>query len=127
MSGAGDLAARRETLRRSLLRANTAVGVVLATVLILAGAAWWQGFRATQMQSVALREQQRAEQAEAASRRELWRSLLAEARATRAGESLERRSGILNAVRRAAALAPTAELRQEAVAGLLPLSKGASR
>lgn len=117
-SGAGNLAARRELLRRNLLRANTAVGVVLATVLILAGAAWWQGFRATQMQSVALREQQRAEQAETASRRELWRSLLAEARATRAGESLERRQGSLNAVRRAAAIAPTSELRQEAVAGL---------
>ena len=117
-SGAGDLAARRETLRRSLLRANTAVGVVLATVLILAAAAWWQGFRASQMQSVALREQGRAEQAEASSRRELWRSLLAEARATRAGESLERRQGILDTIRRAAAIAPTAELRQEAVAGL---------
>ncbi len=94
------------------------VGVVLATVLTLAAAAWWQGFRATRMQSVATREQVRAEHAEASSQRELGRALLSEARATRVGQGLERRQEALEAIERAAVIAPNAELRQEAVAAL---------
>lgn len=108
----------RETVRARLLRANTAVAVVILTVLVLALAALWQMVRATRLEREARRAQGRAERAEAGARFELWRSLLAEARSTRQGQTLDRRASALATIRRAAELAPTAELRTEAVAAL---------
>ena len=108
----------REVSRRSLLRANTAVAVVLALVWSLALAAVWLSFRATRLQRAAVEQQQRAESAESRARSELWRALLAEAKSTRMGPSLTRREAGLETIRRAAAIDPTAELRAEAVATL---------
>ena len=127
MSGgapATGLRARRESSRDSLLRANTAVAVVIITVLILAAAALWQSHRATRLQGTALLQQHRAMLAEDRARMDLWRALLAEATATRLGQSLDRRDAALEIIRRASALVPTAELRNEAIASLaLPESR----
>ncbi|MFO1498417.1 MAG: hypothetical protein U1G07_08500 [Verrucomicrobiota bacterium] len=67
---------RRDRLRRRLLRANTAVAVILITVSALAIAAVFAGLRAE-------RSQRRAEQAELESRDKLWKSHLEHARALR--------------------------------------------
>jgi WD40 repeat protein len=90
--------------RAALLRANSAVAVVIVTVLALAALGLWQSLRATRL--------------EEAAQAELWRALLAEARSTRLGQTLDRRARALEMVRRAAAIGPTEELRAEAVAAL---------
>src|SRR5262249_12873598 len=96
----------------------TAVALVIVTVLGLALAATLQGLRATRLQGLALEQQGRASAAEHAARQELWRALLAESKATRLGQTLNRRREALATIRRAAAISPTAELRNEAVATL---------
>jgi len=107
-----------ESARASLLRANTAVAVIIGTVLLLALGALAQSRRATRLQAAAHEQQQRAETAEASARADLSRALLAEARATRLGQTLGRRTATLESLGRAAAIAPTPELRNEAVATL---------
>ncbi|MBL9175218.1 MAG: hypothetical protein JNL10_16890 [Verrucomicrobiales bacterium] len=122
-SGA-DLRERRESSRDSLLRANTAVTAVIAIVLALSAAALWQSRRATRLQGEALLQQHRALTAENRARADLWRALLAEATAHRLGQSLDRRDRALDSLRRAAAIAPSRELRDEAIAVLaLPESR----
>jgi signal transduction histidine kinase len=123
--GRGEAARRdRDTVRERLLRANRAVAVVIGTVMVLALAALWQGMRATRLEKEARGEQQRAERAEEGARMDLWRALVAEARATRLGQTLDRRSSALESIRRAAQLFPTPELRAEAVATLaLPVRR----
>jgi hypothetical protein len=96
---ARELNRRRESTRVSLLRANTAVAVVLVTVLLLALAATWQGLRATRLQNVAQGQRSRAETAEVTARADLWRALLAEARGVRLGQTLDRRANALNTLR----------------------------
>ena len=119
-----DLRERRESSRDSLLRANTAVAAVIAIVLILSAAALWQSRRATRLQGEALLQQHRALTAENRARADLWRALLAEATAHRMGQSLDRRDRALDSLRRAAAIAPSRELRDEAIAVLaLPESR----
>jgi signal transduction histidine kinase len=113
-----DLKQRRDSSRQNLLRANSAVAIVIGTVLLLALAAVWQSLRATRLQTEARALQHRAEQAENQARSELWRTLVGEVRATRLGPTLSRREAALDTVRRAAAIAPLAELRDEAVATL---------
>ena len=114
----------RDTVRERLLRANTAVAVVIGTVMVLAMAALWQGVRATRLEKEARGEQQRAERAEEGARMDLWRALIAEARGTRIGQTLDRRSSALDSIRKAAQLFPTPELRAEAVATLaLPVRR----
>ena len=103
---------------RSLLRANTAVGLVIAAVLGLAVAATWQSLRATRLQALAEAQTRRAGAAEDAARLELWRALLAESRSIRMGQTLDRRERALETLGRAAAIAATPELRAEAVATL---------
>ena len=109
---------RREALRRRLLRANWLVVAALGLVLLLALGVLWQSFRASRLQVQALSEQHRAEQAESGARVELWKSLLAEARATRLSQRLDRRNLSLTSIRRAAEIATTEELRHEAIATL---------
>jgi len=110
--------ARQEARRRGLKRANTAVAVVIITVLALALAALWQGRRATNLQGTAEQSRQRAEAAEAQARQELWRALLAESRATRLGQTVSRREVGLETIRRASSIASSDELRNEAIATL---------
>lgn len=115
----GEAARRdRDTVRERLLRANTAVAVVIGTVMVLAMAALWQGVRATRLEKEARVEQQRAARAEEGARTDLWRALVAEARGKRLGQTLDRRSQALESIRKAAQLFPTPELRAEAVATL---------
>lgn len=101
----------RETVRRRFLRANTAVALMLLIVLALALAAVMQSFRAT-------RNQRQAEQARTEARAELVRAYLSDIRALRKDKTLGRRSSVLETIRRAVAIAPSAELRNEAVASL---------
>lgn len=113
-----EFVARRESVRRRLLRANTAVAVLIASTAVLAMSALWQSLRATKLQASAVANQQRAETAESQARSELWRALLTEARATRRGPSMTRRTETLEALGRAASIAPAPELRHEAIAAL---------
>jgi signal transduction histidine kinase len=107
----GDLHAQRERIRRSFLRANTAIAVVVAAVLGLAVAAVVAGVRAS-------RHQQRAERAEQDAREKLWNSDLAQARAARLSGQRGYRLQALTAVSNAAAFRPSTELRNEAIASL---------
>ena len=115
---APELQRQRDEVRRSLLRANTAVALVLAVVFGLAIAAVWMGWRAARSRNEAESNQQRAEAAETKARSDLWRAYLSEARATRLGNNLERRAAALESIHRAAAIASAPELRNEAVAAL---------
>ena len=114
----GEFLARQESRRRGLKRANTAVAVVIITVLALALTALWQGRRATGLQATAEQSRQRAELAEARARQDLWRALLAEASATRLGQTVSRREVGLETIQRAASIAYSDELRDEAIATL---------
>lgn len=109
---------QRDSVRASLLRANTAVAVAILSALALAVAAMWQSFRATRLQGLAQVQQHRAETAEQTAKSDLGRALLAEARSLRLGQTLDRRATALDSIRRAAAVAPSARLRDEAVAAL---------
>jgi len=106
-----DLREQREKIRRSFLRANTAIAVVLVAVLGLALAAVLASVRAS-------RSQQRAELAEHDAQEKLWSSYLAQARAARLGGQRGYRLQSLTAVSNAAAFRPTTELRNEAIAAL---------
>jgi hypothetical protein len=70
---------QRQSIRRGLLRANTAVAVILILLLALAVTAVLQSQRSAG-------SRRRAEQAEQEGRERLWPSLLAQARAVRAAE-----------------------------------------
>ncbi|MBX3747676.1 MAG: hypothetical protein KF833_20395 [Verrucomicrobiae bacterium] len=115
---AAEWARRQESSRRSVRRANLAVATALGTVLALAFGAVWQGHWAVRSQGEAIVERERAELAQAEARQELWRALLAEARATRQSSTLDRREVGLSILARAAGLGATAELRDQAVATL---------
>jgi signal transduction histidine kinase len=106
-----DLDRQRERVRRSFLRANTAVAAVLVTVCGLAFAAVVASFRSAQ-------QQRRAEAAEFEARDRLGHAYLAQARAARLGGQHGRRLEILTLVSNATALRPSAALRTEAIAAL---------
>ena len=105
------LAARREHVRRNVLRANRAVGVILALVLLLGTVLVWISLRARQ-------SQQRAEHAEAQETERLWKASLAQAQAENLSTKAGHREAALTAVRTAARIRPTLELRNEAIAAL---------
>lgn len=94
------------------------MAILIASTAVLAMSALWQSLRATRLQASAVANQQRAETAEGQARSELWRALLTEARATRRGPSMNRRAETLEALQRAATIAPAPELRHEAIAAL---------
>lgn len=108
----------RDTARKSLRRANSAIGLLIGSALVLAVSALWQSYRAANLQGMSVASLHRAEAAEKTARADLWRSLLAEARATRLGQSKSRREDALESIRRATDIAPTVELRNEAIATL---------
>lgn len=101
----------RETMRRDLNRANTAVGLILVVVLALAIAAAIAGTHAA-------RNFERAQKAEAASRERLWNSYLAQARAVRLTPEAGRREKVFNVISNAAAIRKNDALRSEAMASL---------
>ena len=109
---------RRARARRSLFWAYASVAFVLLVLLALALAALGVGWRATQLREDAENQQRRAALAERRAESELEKTYLAQARGHRFGSTLARREATLEIVRRAAALQPTVELRDEAVAAL---------
>jgi hypothetical protein len=106
-----ELQRQREQIRRSFLRANTAVAIILIAVIALAAAAVVEALHAE-------RDRQRAETAEQDGREKLWRSYVAQVRAGRLSGLMGRRSEALDTIRAAAAIRPALELRNEALACL---------
>ena len=106
-----ELQRQREQIRRSFLRANTAVAIILVAVLGLAVAAVLEALRAA-------RPRRRAEAAEQDGREKLWRSYVAQVRAGRLSGLMGRRAEGLETIRAAAAIRPGLVLRNEALACL---------
>jgi signal transduction histidine kinase len=102
---------RRAEARRNLLRANTAVAFVLLAVIVLALLAVSFSLRSRA-------HQRRAEIAQAEARTELWHAYIADVRALRRDTTLGRRPAAIETIRRAAAIATSTELRNEAVLAL---------
>ena len=101
----------RATVRGDMLRANTAMVVVFAGLLILLLAACLAAFRATQ-------NLHRAEAAETRGQERLASAYLAQAHAMRVTAEPGRRQVALNAISNAAAISQSTELRTEAAACL---------
>jgi signal transduction histidine kinase len=106
-----ELRQQRELVRQAMLRANTAVAVILAALAGLALAAFVAGVRA-------VRNQHRAESSERDQQSQLLQSYLAQARAMRLSGIVGARAQALTAIANAAAIHPSAELRNEAIACL---------
>jgi signal transduction histidine kinase len=102
---------QREAIRRGLVRANTAAVLILLVVVCLAAAAVLEAKRAVQ-------ERARAVQAEQDAREKLWKSYQGEARGIRASLRAGRRFDSLEALKEAARMHPTLELRNDAIASL---------
>lgn len=98
------LAAERTALRRGLSRSRAAaIGVLLIAILLGAAAVM-----------AALRAQKLARE----SRDRLWETLVSQARAERLSGAVGGRTKALQAIREAAAIRPTADLRNDAIAAL---------
>jgi signal transduction histidine kinase len=110
-SSGTEFAERREAARSSVLRANRAVMVILAVVFVLGVGMVAVSFRASQ-------SQRRAKRAEAEATERLWSSYLAQARAERLSTEAGHRAAALAAISNAAAIRPSAELRDEALSSL---------
>jgi signal transduction histidine kinase len=106
-----ELRAQRAGIRRGLARANTAAVIILLVVVGLAVAAVWEADRA-------LRERAHAVRAEQAARDELWKSYAGEARGLRASPYAGHRFESLEALKSAASIGPSLELRNDAIASL---------
>ncbi|MBK7997595.1 MAG: hypothetical protein IPK15_02375 [Verrucomicrobia bacterium] len=105
---------RREEIRRSLARVNTAgVAVVLVTIALAVAAAVGA--------ARASRQSQLARDANERGREELWKSYLAQAHAGRLSRVVGSRAAGLEAITAAAAIRPSVELRNEAIAHLAML------
>ena len=105
------LTERRNAVQADLLRANRALGLLLLVALGLACLAVYFAIRSS-------RHQLRAEQAESDATERLWRVSLARASAERTNPQAGHRAAALDAVRAAAAIRPSVELRNEAIAAL---------
>jgi signal transduction histidine kinase len=106
-----NLAQRREFVRRSVLRANRAIAVILGVVVLLGVVLAMMIMRARQNQA-------RAEKAEAEETEKVWNASLAQARAENLSVKMGHRAAALEAVRTAAAIRPSLELRNEAISAL---------
>jgi signal transduction histidine kinase len=106
-----ELQKQRESIRRGLLRANTAAVLILLLVIGLALAAILQAEQA-------VRERTRAVQAEQDAREKLWKSYEGEARGSRASPLAGHRFESLDALKSAASIRPSLELRNDAIASL---------
>lgn len=109
--GLGGPVTMSDATRRDLLRANTAVAVVLTAVLVLALVAVFAGLRAA-------RNQRRAEAAEATSQERLRNAFTEEARAIRVSAEAGGRVAAMAAISNAVSIRPSPELRTEAIACL---------
>ncbi len=98
-------------MRRSVLRANRAIAVILGVVVLLGAVLVLMIMRARQNQA-------RAEKAEAEETERVWATSLAQARAENLSTKMGHRAAALEAVRTAAKIRPSLELRNEAIAAL---------
>ncbi|HMC63325.1 MAG TPA: WD40 repeat domain-containing serine/threonine-protein kinase, partial [Gemmataceae bacterium] len=116
----------RKMVRRNKL-AFAAGAAVVAALVIGFGVATWFLIRtlAAERQQTSLREQ--AERAEQGKTEELARTLLAVARASRQTGEPGRRFASLEAIAKAAAIRPSLELRNEAIAALALTDLGPAR
>ncbi|PWU08109.1 MAG: hypothetical protein C5B50_30220 [Verrucomicrobia bacterium] len=101
---AGSSVRDKQTLARRL-RFMTRLAIAAASVLVLAVVPY----------GLALKEAARAKRAEADANEKLWGSYLAQARAQEAGREIGRRFDGLEALKKAAALKPTLQLRNQAI------------
>lgn len=99
----------QQRLEGRLRRSNAVMAAILITSLVITSLAVGAGLLAS-------RNRLRAENAEADGRQKLWHAYLAEARAARVSRSLGFRTEALAAVRSAASLRMTQEVRDEAIA-----------
>ncbi|HEV2694810.1 MAG TPA: ATP-binding protein [Verrucomicrobiae bacterium] len=100
-----------DAMRRDMLRANTAVVMVLVAVLVMALIAMFAGWRAA-------KNLRRAETAESKGRERLRLAYTEEARAIRVAADAGGRMAALIAISNAVAIQPSPELRTEATACL---------
>lgn len=100
-----------DAVRGAMRRVSAAVMIVLVAVLALALLAVLAGVRASH-------NLHRAELAEAEAESRLWHAYLAQARAVRASGDANRRTAALTVLSNAAAIRPSLELRNEAIASL---------
>lgn len=115
------LAARREQgirdrVRASRYRVLSVVGVVALVLATLGG--WFASSRLGAERDVAVQNELRAVQAEETATERLWESYLAQARGWRRTLLPGRRTKSLEAIRKAAAIRQSPELRDEALACL---------
>lgn len=108
---AARLAERREFVRGSVLRANRAIAIILALVVLL-------GIVLTFMIVEARRNQGRAERAEEAATERLWKASLAQARAENVSTKAGHRAAALEAVQQASRIRASSELRNVGLAAL---------
>jgi signal transduction histidine kinase len=108
---ATEFAERRDFAHRSVKRANRAVMVILVVAFLLGVAMVAASYRALQSQRL-------AEFAEGQATERLWNASLAQARAERLGTAAGHRGAALTALSNAAAIRPSATLRDEAIASL---------
>ncbi len=110
---------RRYRLHKLVRRNKLVVGgviVVAAALLLGLAGSLWEALRASRAEQVARAEALRAGRAEAAMQEELRSSYLAEAVALRASHDAGRRFEALDRLKKGAALRPTVELRNAAIA-----------
>jgi len=106
---ADELRRSRDEIRRSLLRVNTAAGLIVTVVIGLAIAAVAAAVHAS-------RDAALAKEANGRAQEELWKSYLAQASAIRLSGEVGRKAKGKSAVESAAAIRPSLELRNEAIA-----------
>jgi len=112
---------RMRLIERHLARLKRFAMAASALMLLAAGTLWFlrnEHQHATKRAQVESGLRQRAEAAERATREQLFTALLEQARATVRSGELGQRMHALDALRRAAAITNTAELRREMIAAL---------
>lgn len=111
---AGRSVRRANGIERRLAQARRITVMTLIGLALATGLLWFLQARTEHER----RLRERAETAERASQQQLYTALLEQARATVRGGELGQRVKALDAVRRAAAITNTAELRREALSAL---------
>ncbi len=118
---AGRSVRRANGIERRLRQARRITVATLVGLAVAAGVMWLQQSRQEQAETRAAHERtlrERAEVAERVGQQQLFTALLEQARATVRGGEIGQRVKALDAVRRAAAITNTADLRREALTAL---------
>jgi hypothetical protein len=118
---AGRSVRRANGIERRLAQARRITVMTVIGLAMAAGFVWFQQARRHQAEARAAHERvlrERAETAERAGQQQLYTALIEQARATVRGGEMGQRVKALDAVRRAASITNTAELRREALTAL---------